>query len=115
MGWICIAVAATELELVMAELLSHFHGTGDPTFEVYNAWSLDSLVHVLYLSASAYESLQDLDPACYDMVGAVEQMPPSCDLLMGDQTRRNARVIRFTPTFISFAPLVVNPRHVPGP
>lgn len=106
MNWIGIAVSSQHFELVMCELLSHFHTAMDPAFEVHNAWGLDSLVNLLYLSPMAYDCLATVNPAMYDLIGPVEMLPPGCDLLMGDQTARTTPLVVFKPTFVSYDELM---------
>ena len=101
--WVGIGVTGDELEAVVHFLLGHFHGAPRSAFEVYNAWSLVSEHNELYLSPMAFAALAAMRPARYRVLGAMATLPPSCDLLMGDQTRRPCTCIDL-PTFFHAEP-----------
>lgn len=113
MSWICIAVASSNFETVLFELLGAFHGMAHANFEVYTAWAIDRAMNQMYLSPEAYISLATLDPRTYEILGPVAMLPPGCDLLIGDQAQRATPVIHLESTFVAYDELVASFHVVP--
>lgn len=113
MSWICIAVASSNLECVLFELLGAFHGVAHTNFEVYTAWALDRVMNQMYLSPEAYNSLADLEPSTYEILGPVSALPEGCDLLIGDQSNRPDPVIHLDGPFLAYDELVAGFHIVP--
>jgi hypothetical protein len=113
MPWICIAVASSNFETVLFELLSAFHGMTHTSFEVYAAWAVDRVMNQLYLSPEAYNSLAMLDPRTYEILGPVPAPPAGSDLLIGDQAHRTTPVIHLEAPFVAYDELVASFHVVP--
>lgn len=100
MAYVSVLVRSADLDAVLFDLLSGFHGWGRADFEVYNAWSLSSDLNELFLSPIAYACLASAKLKRYEVLGEVEAPPPGCDLLMGDQQRRPPSAVEL-PTYFA--------------
>lgn len=88
--WVCMRLKSDELDDLMEVLLAQFHGNRPPDFAVHNAWSLRSEENELYMSPGAFSALKAACCPGLKVIGSVEALPAGCDLLLGDQTRRQA-------------------------